>query len=259
MRDIGKNIRQLRIKRSMTQDDLAERLFVTRQTVSNYETGKSRPDIDMLERISQVLEADLQEVLYGPAPKRPTGELLRLAAGGILAAGLGILWMALKPLAKKLSYYSFNISIWLLLEMIVGPLCLLAMGWTAAQLLGMALGKKPLAGNRVGYVRRGVLLLIVVILALNVWFVAANAVNDWQYHNHLRGSWTESVSVSDNGETSTVMGWTKLPAQMPGFVEWAAGIFLRLAWRTPVLRGSLGILCGVGLWLLGFPAKRKTA
>ena len=48
MRDIGKNIRQLRIRRNMTQDDLARALFVTRQTVSNYETGKSRPDIEML-------------------------------------------------------------------------------------------------------------------------------------------------------------------------------------------------------------------
>ncbi|HIR10446.1 MAG TPA: helix-turn-helix transcriptional regulator, partial [Candidatus Avoscillospira stercoripullorum] len=38
MRDIGKNIRTLRIRRGLTQDELAEALFVTRQTVSNYET-----------------------------------------------------------------------------------------------------------------------------------------------------------------------------------------------------------------------------
>ena len=46
MRDIGKNIRDLRTRKDMTQDELAEKLFVTRQTVSNYETGKSRPDVD---------------------------------------------------------------------------------------------------------------------------------------------------------------------------------------------------------------------
>ena len=40
MRDIGKNIRDLRIRSNMTQDELAQKLFVTRQTVSNYETGK---------------------------------------------------------------------------------------------------------------------------------------------------------------------------------------------------------------------------
>ena len=36
MRDIGKNIRTLRIRRGLTQDELAEAMFVTRQTVSNY-------------------------------------------------------------------------------------------------------------------------------------------------------------------------------------------------------------------------------
>ena len=45
MRDIGKNIRLLRQQKIMTQDELAEALFVTRQTVSNYETGRSRPDV----------------------------------------------------------------------------------------------------------------------------------------------------------------------------------------------------------------------
>ena len=41
MRDIGKNIRDLRKRQNMTQDELAARLFVTRQTVSNYENGDS--------------------------------------------------------------------------------------------------------------------------------------------------------------------------------------------------------------------------
>ena len=41
MANIGKNIRRLRNSKHMTQDDLAEKLFVSRQTVSNYETGGS--------------------------------------------------------------------------------------------------------------------------------------------------------------------------------------------------------------------------
>jgi len=66
VRDIGKNIRQLRIEKNMTQDELAAALYVTRQTVSNYETGRSRPDVEMLERIAQVLGTDANAVLYGP-------------------------------------------------------------------------------------------------------------------------------------------------------------------------------------------------
>ena len=41
MRDIGKNIRSLRQKRNISQDQLAQMLHVTRQTISNYETGVS--------------------------------------------------------------------------------------------------------------------------------------------------------------------------------------------------------------------------
>lgn len=41
MANVGKNIRRLRTQKHMTQDELAEKLFVSRQTVSNYETGDS--------------------------------------------------------------------------------------------------------------------------------------------------------------------------------------------------------------------------
>jgi len=38
-RAIGRNIRQFRTEKGLSQEDLAALLFVTRQTVSNYETG----------------------------------------------------------------------------------------------------------------------------------------------------------------------------------------------------------------------------
>ena len=70
MREIGKNIRAARLRRGMTQDELAERLHVSRQTVSNYETGRSRPDVEMLLRAAEQLEVDVQVLLYGE-PLRP--------------------------------------------------------------------------------------------------------------------------------------------------------------------------------------------
>ena len=65
MKDISKRIKELRMERNMTQDDLAERLHVTRQTVSSWETKKTRPDVEMLEAIAQVFEIELTELLYG--------------------------------------------------------------------------------------------------------------------------------------------------------------------------------------------------
>ena len=47
MRDIGANIRRARTRRHLTQDDLAQTMHTTRQTISNYETGRSRPDVEI--------------------------------------------------------------------------------------------------------------------------------------------------------------------------------------------------------------------
>ena len=65
MRDIGVNIRTIRIQKGITQEDLAEKLFITRQAVSSYETGRTRPDIDMLVKIAEILETDTNTLLYG--------------------------------------------------------------------------------------------------------------------------------------------------------------------------------------------------
>ena len=63
MANIGKNIEQIRIKNNMTQEALAEALFVTRQTVSNYETGKSNPDIDTIIKIAEIFKTDANAVI----------------------------------------------------------------------------------------------------------------------------------------------------------------------------------------------------
>ena len=44
MASVGKHIKHLRTARNMTQEQLAERLFVTRQAVSAWETEKALPD-----------------------------------------------------------------------------------------------------------------------------------------------------------------------------------------------------------------------
>lgn len=85
MRDIGKNIKALREKKGMTQEALAEALFVTRQTVSNYENGRSRPDLDMLVKIADVLDADVNQVLYGlPADQDRRRTVIRLGVGCLI-------------------------------------------------------------------------------------------------------------------------------------------------------------------------------
>ena len=66
MNAVGKNLKQLRQREKLTQDALAERLHVTRQAVSPWETGKTQPDIETLTALAEALNADVRELIYGP-------------------------------------------------------------------------------------------------------------------------------------------------------------------------------------------------
>lgn len=70
MASIGKHIRNQRKKRNMSQEELAARIFTTRQTISNYETGRSNPDIDTLEALAAALDTEVTTLLYGEQPSQ---------------------------------------------------------------------------------------------------------------------------------------------------------------------------------------------
>ena len=61
--EIGKSISKIRKDNNLTQDDLAEKYFVTRQTISNWENGKSYPDLETLVKISDDFKISLDVLL----------------------------------------------------------------------------------------------------------------------------------------------------------------------------------------------------
>lgn len=63
---VGRNCKRLRQRAGLTQDALAERLHVTRQAVSAWETGKNQPDAETLAALAEALGADVRELIYGP-------------------------------------------------------------------------------------------------------------------------------------------------------------------------------------------------
>ena len=74
MSDVGKNIRKFRVQLNMTQEELAEKILSTRTTVSNYETGRSNPDIDMLVTICEVFDTSPDVLIYGSrTPEKQQG------------------------------------------------------------------------------------------------------------------------------------------------------------------------------------------
>ena len=62
---VGKNIRKIRVLKGLTQEELAEKLGVTRQALSDWERDKTQPDVDTLQKMSQILEVTVEEILYG--------------------------------------------------------------------------------------------------------------------------------------------------------------------------------------------------
>jgi transcriptional regulator with XRE-family HTH domain len=60
---VGKKIADLRRSNGLSQDDLAEKLFVTRQAVSKWENGMSVPTIDTLSDICRIFFVSFEELL----------------------------------------------------------------------------------------------------------------------------------------------------------------------------------------------------
>lgn len=63
--DLGERLFELRKSKNLTQDDVAEKLNVTRQTVSKWETNQSTPDFDKIVPLCDLFEISPNELLKG--------------------------------------------------------------------------------------------------------------------------------------------------------------------------------------------------
>jgi len=98
---IAKNLRQLRLNSGMTQEQAADRLGVTRQTLSSYESERTRPDIDMLMRLCALYGTDLDGIIYGQARALKYLRIIKRIALGLFdviaaltALSSALLWSA---------------------------------------------------------------------------------------------------------------------------------------------------------------------
>lgn len=60
---LANNLRRLRTENNYTQEQIGEKLNISRQAYSNYETGKRVPDIDMLIRIADIYGVTLEQLI----------------------------------------------------------------------------------------------------------------------------------------------------------------------------------------------------
>ena len=65
------NLKILRRARGLSQEELAGRLHVTRQTISKWENALSVPDAELLLRLAEELEVPVSRLLGGPVEEEP--------------------------------------------------------------------------------------------------------------------------------------------------------------------------------------------
>ncbi|MGI6105005.1 MAG: helix-turn-helix transcriptional regulator [Raoultibacter sp.] len=63
--ELASQIRERRIKLGISQDELAERIYVSRQTISSWENDKTYPDVQSLLMLSVLFETTVDELIKG--------------------------------------------------------------------------------------------------------------------------------------------------------------------------------------------------
>jgi transcriptional regulator with XRE-family HTH domain len=95
--NFGETIKRRREQLEMTQQELAQKLFVSRQTVCRWENGTRCPDLIMAKRIALVLGISLDELLPGDAVQDYTPEKeppLDLSCVKVMLTGIFLLLVA---------------------------------------------------------------------------------------------------------------------------------------------------------------------
>lgn len=63
--ELGKQIKKYRNELALSQDALAEKIYVSRQTISNWENDKSYPDVNSLVLLSEVFKVSIDNLIKG--------------------------------------------------------------------------------------------------------------------------------------------------------------------------------------------------
>lgn len=67
--ELNKQIKKYRMEANLSQEELADKIFVSRQTISNWENDKSYPDVKSLLLISEVFQISLDNLIKGDLEK----------------------------------------------------------------------------------------------------------------------------------------------------------------------------------------------
>lgn len=108
--EVGAQIKKYRSNMGISQEELAEKVYVSRQTVSNWETGKNYPDIHSVLLLSSVFNVSLDQLIKGDVEimknEIKETEIKKLnKIGGIYAVFLILTVITLVPFLAFMDWY----------------------------------------------------------------------------------------------------------------------------------------------------------
>ena len=108
----GNHIKHYRNEKGLSQEELAERVYVTRQTISNWENNKNYPDINSIVLLSEVFEISIDNLIKGDLEEMKkeinSEEVKKLNFYSLMMAILMIAAIiSLVPLIKFIGVYAF--------------------------------------------------------------------------------------------------------------------------------------------------------
>ena len=108
--ELGAQIKKYRNEQTLSQEELAERVFVSRQSISNWENGKTYPDIKSLLLLSEVFSVSLDQLVKGDVDimkkEINSQELAKFQKDSNMFTGLFIALIILPiPLGKFLGWW----------------------------------------------------------------------------------------------------------------------------------------------------------
>ena len=119
--ELGTQIKKYRTEAGLSQEEFADKVYVSRQTVSNWETGKSYPDINSLVLMSETFGISVDTLLKGDAEvikeiinKEDQKDFDRL--GKLYGVLLLLVVLTPVPLARFLRFY--GVALWVCLAVV---------------------------------------------------------------------------------------------------------------------------------------------
>lgn len=74
MNKFAEQLKFYRSQKGLSQEDLADKLYISRQAISRWENGETAPDLDTLVNLASIFEVTLDELVTGVKPELVTVE-----------------------------------------------------------------------------------------------------------------------------------------------------------------------------------------